>query len=342
MEEAVEHGGDGGGVAKQLAPVFDGPVRGEHGAGPLVAAHDDFEQFLGGGGRELAHAEVVDDQQRDGARSSMCSLRVPSSDGVGHFIEQDVGLAVEDAVALLDRGLADGLREVALARAGRAEEQDVFVAVDELAGGEVEDQPAIHLLVEVEVEGVEGLVGVAELRLAFVRRSSKRSPRRASSSGPGRRSGRWGRRFALRLTQTGLQHGGHAAQAQLLEGTLSSMRFILPLLGSVVDEIAVLDQLANERIDLAQRAAVRGTFEVAADEAVFLDAHFERGGAGFIDCGGAVLLGQESTPRMRRTPISPCWRWILDRARRSACRRGRARHSSWASERRSLGVYPRA
>jgi len=32
-----------------VCPVFHRAVRGEHGAGPLVAAHDDFQQFFGGG-----------------------------------------------------------------------------------------------------------------------------------------------------------------------------------------------------------------------------------------------------------------------------------------------------
>ena len=38
--------------------------------GALVAAHDELEQVLGGGGGQLAHAEVVDDEQRHGRRAS--------------------------------------------------------------------------------------------------------------------------------------------------------------------------------------------------------------------------------------------------------------------------------
>src|SRR4051794_15650866 len=64
VEEAVEHGSDSGGVAEHLAPVLYGSIRGEERAGALVSAHDQFEEVLGGGGRQLAHAEVVDDQQR--------------------------------------------------------------------------------------------------------------------------------------------------------------------------------------------------------------------------------------------------------------------------------------
>ena len=73
-----------------------------------------------------------------------------------------MGFAVQDAVALMDGGQADGLCQMALAGAGRAEKQRVFAPIDEVPGGEFEDQPAVQLLVEVEVEAVEGLCGVAK------------------------------------------------------------------------------------------------------------------------------------------------------------------------------------
>ena len=57
------------------------------------------------------------------------------------------------------------LRQVTLAGAGWAEQQGIFVARDERASGKIEDQAAIHLLVEGEVEVVEGLLGIAELGL---------------------------------------------------------------------------------------------------------------------------------------------------------------------------------
>ncbi len=51
MEQAVEQRGDGGGVAEELSPVVDRPVRGEQRRRPLVAAHDQLEQVFGGGVR---------------------------------------------------------------------------------------------------------------------------------------------------------------------------------------------------------------------------------------------------------------------------------------------------
>ena len=52
--------------------------------------------------------------------------------------------------------------EVTLARTGLADEQDVFALGDEACGGELEDERAVDLLVEGEVEAVERAVGVPE------------------------------------------------------------------------------------------------------------------------------------------------------------------------------------
>ena len=60
------------------------------------------------------------------ARSREVVLARAVERGVGELFEQHVRLAVEDAVALLDGGAADGLREVALAGAGRAEKERVL------------------------------------------------------------------------------------------------------------------------------------------------------------------------------------------------------------------------
>ena len=144
MEQAVEQRGDGGGVAEQLSPVVDGAVRGEHRGGPLVASHDEFEQVLGGGVGQLSHAEVVDDEQGHAGQLGQVGLAGVGEGGLGELLEEGVGLAVDDAVALLDGGAADGLGDVTLARAGRADQQDVFALVDEARGGEFEDEGTVE------------------------------------------------------------------------------------------------------------------------------------------------------------------------------------------------------
>ena len=89
------------------------------------------------------------------------SLRTPAS-CASPFFEEHVGFAIEDAVALLDRGVSDRLREMTLAGAGWSEKERVLVLRDEASGRELEDELAIHLLVEVEVEDVERLAVVAK------------------------------------------------------------------------------------------------------------------------------------------------------------------------------------
>src|SRR5664279_2467112 len=73
----------------------------------------------------------------------------------------------------------------------------------------------------------------------------------------------------------------------------NSIRFMLALLGLVVDEVAIHGELPDQRIDLAQaQRHLWVPLQVAAHKAVIADAHFQGGGASLLDAGGAVLLGQ--------------------------------------------------
>ena len=74
-------------------------------------------------------------------------------------------LAVEHAVPLTDRCLADGLCQVGLTGAGRSEKQDVLVSRDEVPRGQFEDESTIDLLVEVEVEVIETTLRIAKFSL---------------------------------------------------------------------------------------------------------------------------------------------------------------------------------
>lgn len=63
MQQAIKDGADRGDIAEQFSPVFNGTIRCQQGAGAFVTAHDDLQQVLRGRNRQLAHSEVVDDQQ---------------------------------------------------------------------------------------------------------------------------------------------------------------------------------------------------------------------------------------------------------------------------------------
>jgi hypothetical protein len=119
MEQAVQEGGDRGGVAEQLPPVLARTVRGEQRRRPLIAAHDDLQEILGRGLGQLPHPEIVEDQERDRGDGGQVRLAGALELGVGELLEQQMGFAIEDAVALLYGGEANRLGEVALAGAAR-------------------------------------------------------------------------------------------------------------------------------------------------------------------------------------------------------------------------------
>ena len=77
------------------------------------------------------------------ASSVIFSRRVPSTLASASSSRSAVRLGVADAIALLDGGVADRLREVALAGAGRPEEERVLALGDEAPGGELEDEGAV-------------------------------------------------------------------------------------------------------------------------------------------------------------------------------------------------------
>ena len=96
MKQAIEHGADGGDIAEQFTPVLNGTVGGKQRAEALVAAHDDFQQILGGGVWEFTHSEVVDNEQRDGGDRFHVFFARAVGDSLGQLIEQDVRFAIQD------------------------------------------------------------------------------------------------------------------------------------------------------------------------------------------------------------------------------------------------------
>jgi len=104
---------------------------------------------------QLSHPEVIDDQQRHGGEIREINLAGAIERGVREFLEQRVRLAIDDPVPLLDDGAADGLGQVALSRPRWPEKERVLVLRDEATSGQFVDQRPIHLLVEIEIEGIE-------------------------------------------------------------------------------------------------------------------------------------------------------------------------------------------
>ena len=144
-------------------------------------------KILGRGLGQPPHPEVINEEERDGgdlARRTIGDECARASCASATSSSRGRGPPGKHPMALLDHGEADRLGQVALAGARRPLKQAVLVLSDEAAGGELKDQPAIHLLVEVEVEErVEGLLPRSrKCRPAHAWRSRSRYLARRSSS----------------------------------------------------------------------------------------------------------------------------------------------------------------
>jgi hypothetical protein len=103
---------------------------------------------------------------------------------------------------------------------GWAKKKRVFPPSDPCRSGQVEDQTTVHLWIELEVEVIELLVWVTELRLLV---APLQQPLAATGKFVGDQDGDQvdgSHGFRLSLQQARLQHGGHAAQAQLHQGAI--------------------------------------------------------------------------------------------------------------------------
>jgi hypothetical protein len=129
-------------------------------------------------------------------------------------------LAVEHAVALLDDGEADRLGQVALAATRRPQKQGVGVLGDPARGGELEDEGAVHLLVEVEVEGIETLVQVAEAGLLHAPLEEAILAAEEFLLDEAREEVERDELLGLRLEEPRLEARGHAGAAELAQGAL--------------------------------------------------------------------------------------------------------------------------
>lgn len=115
--------------------------------------------------REERPVSAVDDEERDGRQLGEEGLACAVERRVGQLLQEDVGFAIEDAVALENRRSANGLGEVTLAGARWSKKQRVLPLRNEARDGQVVDEGPVHLLIEVEVEGVERALGIAKTGL---------------------------------------------------------------------------------------------------------------------------------------------------------------------------------
>ena len=104
---------------------------------------------------------------------------------------------------------------MALAGAWRAEEERVLALADEAGGGQLVDERAVHLLVEGEIEAVEGAVRVAEGSLLETPTEEPVLSPRELVADKRRDEVDGSRLLRLCLVQPHLEDVGHPGQPQL-------------------------------------------------------------------------------------------------------------------------------
>ena len=169
--------------------------------------------------RELAHAEVVDDQQRHGRQIRQQDFAGAVERRVGDLLDEGMGFAVDDAIALLGGGVPNRLREMALAGARRAEKERVFALANEAGRREFVDERAIHLLVEIKIETVERAVRIAEAGLFMAPFKEPVLPPLQFIADEGGDQVERGEFLGLRLAQPCFEDRRHAGEAECAAST---------------------------------------------------------------------------------------------------------------------------
>ena len=128
-----------------------------------------------------------------------------------------MGFAVDDPMALQNGGAADRLGQMALAGARWPKEKDVLALLNETGGGQLVDQRPVHLLVEIQIKGVQRAVGIAEARVLDPPRDQAvlAADQFIADEGGDQVNGRL--LLRLRLAEPRVEDVGHAGEAQLAE-----------------------------------------------------------------------------------------------------------------------------
>src|SRR5216110_2458878 len=157
MQNPVEDRGRDDAVSEDLAPAAEALVAREDHRAPLVAAADELEEEVGAGAIDGQVADLVHDQQPRHGVDLEALIEPVLADGPGQGGDHARGRGEEHTVAALDRFEAEPHGEVGFADAGRAEQDDIFPVLDEVAGGERLDLLLVERGLVAEVEGLEAL-----------------------------------------------------------------------------------------------------------------------------------------------------------------------------------------
>jgi hypothetical protein len=143
MEEPVQDGGGQDLIAEDRAPLRHHLIGGDQQAAALVAPRDQLEEEMGAAPLEGQIAELVDDQQLRLGEKHQPVGELTIGLGPRERAEERGRTDEEDRVPRFDDGAPEGDRQMRLADAGWAEDQDVFRLRKKSTGGQLADEALI-------------------------------------------------------------------------------------------------------------------------------------------------------------------------------------------------------
>ena len=156
MHQSVKDGVAQGGVPDDLVPLLDGELAGDQGGAQAVAVLQDFEDVTALLFGEVGQSPVIDDEQ---VEAGVGSENLPvASVGLGHgeVVEEPGSAQIEGAVTFPAGFVGQGAREVALAHAGRAGDDDVLLFANPLASGQAQYEGFVESARMAEVHVLDG------------------------------------------------------------------------------------------------------------------------------------------------------------------------------------------
>ena len=133
VQDPVQDGRGDHGIAEDLVPLREAPVRGQDQRALFVPPRDELEEQMRAVPVDRDVADLVDDQELGLAVELQPLLDPVLGVGLGQRGDERHGLGEVGPVAFGDRLDAQGDRQMGLPDAGRAEEDDVLAVGDEPA-----------------------------------------------------------------------------------------------------------------------------------------------------------------------------------------------------------------
>jgi hypothetical protein len=165
MNNAVEDRVTERGIGDHLVPLTDRDLAGDQQRAAVVAVIDDLKQIAALFGIERLRTPVVDDQEPDTFEHGQEARQAALAARLGQVAEQPTGALVEYGEAFAAGFVAKSASQPRLADTGRADDDQMVMIAQPLAGGEFLEQGVVEAARRMQVDVLDD-GGLAQLGVA--------------------------------------------------------------------------------------------------------------------------------------------------------------------------------